>query len=77
VLEPSFPKHLRDVIRAISDGNEQLAIEATRAYYVRVDGALRGHLQPSEPEAAGELPSAEPQDSEATVVPMRRRRGTT
>jgi len=79
VLEPSFPKHLRDVIRAISDGNEALAIEATRAYYVRVDGALRGHLQPSDSQKSetAELPSHEIQDSETTVVPMRRRRGPT
>jgi GntR family transcriptional repressor for pyruvate dehydrogenase complex len=80
VLEPSFPKHLRDVIRAISDGNEALAIEATRAYYVRVDGALRGHLQPGDSQksdVAGELPSHDAQASETTVVPIRRRRGPT
>src|SRR5882724_3041842 len=75
VLEPSFPKHLRDVISAISAGNEQLAIEATRAYYVRVDGALRNNLQPSPSrETAAEVPASTSSESEATVVPMRRRR---
>jgi DNA-binding GntR family transcriptional regulator len=75
VLEPSFPKHLRDVISAISEGDEELAIDATRAYYVRVDGALRAHLQPAPPPRLAEpaeLPS--PQDSDGTVVPIRRRR---
>jgi DNA-binding FadR family transcriptional regulator len=73
VLEPSFPKHLRDVISAISTGNEQLAIEATRSYYVRVDGALRNHLQPSPTRGTPELPAAS-SETDATVVPMRRRR---
>ncbi len=80
VLEPSFPKHLRDVIRAISEGDEQAAIDATRAYYMRVDGALRGHLQPTPPrgaEAKAEPAPASSQDSESTVVPMRRRRTPT
>src|SRR5262249_2547056 len=80
VLEPSVPKHLRDVILAISEGDEEAAIDATRAYYMRVDGALRGHLQPTpsrEPEEVAKLPAASTQDSESTVVPMRRRRTPT
>jgi DNA-binding FadR family transcriptional regulator len=84
VLEPSFPKHLRDVIRAISDGDEQKAIDATRAYYTKVDGALRGHMQPhtvrvptepsSEAEPSG-VRTDEGTPSEGTVVPLRRKRG--
>jgi DNA-binding FadR family transcriptional regulator len=77
VLEPSFPKHLRDVTHAISVGDEQLAMEATRAYYVRVDGALRGILQPSSaraPEAAPVQAAAGSASPDGTVVPMRRRR---
>ena len=77
VLEPSFPKHLRDVIRAISEGEEEAAIDATRAYYMRVDGALRGHLQPTPSEEVAKLPAASIQESESTVVPMRRRRTPT
>ena len=80
VLEPSFPKHLRDVIHAISEGNEQAAVEATRAYYVRVDGALRTALQASgnrSSDSGAGAESAAPdwaQDPDGTVVPMRRRR---
>ncbi|HVU03593.1 MAG TPA: GntR family transcriptional regulator [Polyangiaceae bacterium] len=76
VLEPSFPKHLRDVIHAISEGNEEKAVDATRAYYVRVDGALRNALVPASRREGG----AEPElaeganDPEGTVVPMRRRK---
>lgn len=77
VLEPSFPKHLRDVIRAISDGDEAAAIEATRAYYLRVDGAIRRSLPQNSAHAETK---AEPttrdslQESEGTVVPMKRRK---
>lgn len=77
VLEPSFPKHLRDVTRAISDGDEDAAIQATRAYYVRVDGALRDNLQPSgtrdDVERAPRLTDGA-NDPEGTVVPIRRRK---
>jgi hypothetical protein len=84
VLDPSFPKHLRDVIRAISEGDEQKAIDATRAYYLKVDGALRGHMQPHAarvlPEPSSEAaPSGVRGDdgtqSEGTIVPLRRKRG--
>jgi hypothetical protein len=80
VLEPSFPKHLRDVINAISEGNETLAVDATRTYYVRVDGALRTLLHEnarhSSSTDAAERPkdAAGSQDSDRTVVPMRRRK---
>jgi DNA-binding FadR family transcriptional regulator len=83
VLEPSFPKHLRDVIRAISDGDEQKAIDATRAYYLKVDGALRGHMQPRPVRASEPSSEATPSgvrgddgtQSEGTIVPLRRKRG--
>jgi DNA-binding FadR family transcriptional regulator len=74
VLEPSFPRHLREVISAISSGNESAAVEATRSYYHRVDGALRIALQGT-PRSSGE--SAEPAaatEQDGTVVPMRRRK---
>jgi GntR family transcriptional regulator, transcriptional repressor for pyruvate dehydrogenase complex len=80
VLEPSFPKHLRDVIHAISEGNEQAAVDATRAYYVRVDGALRTALQASgsrSSDSGAATDAAAPdgaQEPDGTVVPMRRRR---
>jgi GntR family transcriptional regulator, transcriptional repressor for pyruvate dehydrogenase complex len=75
VLEPSFPKHLRDVINAISEGNESLAVDATRAYYVRVDGALRTLLrESSDPANNSERAKAAAQESDRTVVPMRRRK---
>jgi hypothetical protein len=77
VLEPSFPKHLRDVTRAISEGDEETAIVATRAYYVRVDGALRDNLQPSgnrNDDERASSPPASANDPEGTVVPIRRRK---
>lgn len=73
VLEPSFPKHLRDVIRAISDGDEATAVEATRSYYQRVDGALRTTLQASSSRGKrGE--ETPPQDPAEAVVPIRRKK---
>ncbi|HEY6560034.1 MAG TPA: GntR family transcriptional regulator [Polyangiaceae bacterium] len=47
VLEPSFPDHLRGFIAALTDGNEERAIEVTRAYYRRVDSALITSLGPA------------------------------
>jgi GntR family transcriptional repressor for pyruvate dehydrogenase complex len=40
VLEPSFPQHLRDFIGALDTGDADRAIEVTRTYYRRVDGAF-------------------------------------
>jgi DNA-binding FadR family transcriptional regulator len=40
VLEPSFPEHLRQFITRLDAGDEEGAIEATRDYYRRVDGAF-------------------------------------
>jgi GntR family transcriptional regulator, transcriptional repressor for pyruvate dehydrogenase complex len=40
VLEPSFPQHLRDVASAIERGEEDVALQALRNYYQRVDRAL-------------------------------------
>ncbi|MBM4361931.1 MAG: FadR family transcriptional regulator [Deltaproteobacteria bacterium] len=53
VLEPSFPRYLREVTRAIADGDEESAVVATRGYYQRVDGALRDALR----DATGRPPS--------------------
>jgi DNA-binding FadR family transcriptional regulator len=47
VLEPSFPEHLRGFIAALEDGDEERAIEVTRAYYRRVDSALMNTLGPA------------------------------
>ncbi len=40
VLEPSFPTHLTDFLRAMRASDEAGAIEVTRAYYERVDGKV-------------------------------------
>lgn len=40
VLEPSFPQHLRDLIAAIEDADEERAIDVLRVYYNRVDQGL-------------------------------------
>lgn len=40
ILEPSFPDHVRGVLQAIEDGNEEQAAEVTRRYYERVDRQL-------------------------------------
>jgi DNA-binding FadR family transcriptional regulator len=45
VLEPSFPQHLRDFIVALDAGDEEQAIEVTRTYYRRVDGAFMKALE--------------------------------
>ena len=51
VLEPTFPEHLRNFLRAVENGDEEEAIQVLRAYYHRVDGAftqaLRGVLGPN------------------------------
>jgi GntR family transcriptional regulator, transcriptional repressor for pyruvate dehydrogenase complex len=86
VLEPSFPEHLRDVIAALEDGDEERAVRATRRYYQRVDSALAPLLQSavgggagSNPVAAPLQPSKDAQAPEASlgerVVPIRRSRG--
>src|SRR4029079_5214313 len=45
ILEPSFPDHLRDFIDALNAGDEERAIETTRAYYRRVDAAFMKVLE--------------------------------
>lgn len=74
VLEPSFPKHLRDVIRAVSTGDEAMAVEATRSYYQRVDGALRVNLQAAGPRPDRGAERAAQGSAQETVVPIRRRK---
>jgi DNA-binding FadR family transcriptional regulator len=81
VLEPSFPKHLRDVIRAVSEGNEVAAVQATRHYYELVDGSLRNLLaatstrRSSAPRNAppGAAPPPAP-ETDGTVVPIRKKK---
>jgi GntR family transcriptional repressor for pyruvate dehydrogenase complex len=40
VIEPSFPQHLRDFLVALEEADEDKAIDVTRTYYRRVDGAV-------------------------------------
>jgi GntR family transcriptional regulator, transcriptional repressor for pyruvate dehydrogenase complex len=40
ILEPTFPDHLRDVLRAIEAGDEEAAVATTRTYYQKVDAQL-------------------------------------
>jgi GntR family transcriptional repressor for pyruvate dehydrogenase complex len=40
VLDPSFPKHLREFIQAYAAGDEERAIEVTRGYYRGIDSAF-------------------------------------
>ncbi len=70
VLEPSFPRYLRDVVRAISDGDEAAAVQATHAYYARVDGMFRSVLASGAPRPTEELPAPRT----APVVPLQRRK---
>ncbi len=45
ILEPTFPDHLREIVTAMETGNEELAVNATRTYYERVDKHLLGLLR--------------------------------
>lgn len=81
VLEPSFPQHLRDFIAALNAGDEERAVEVTREYYNRVDGALIRVLQGMAPPApgSGAAPSGSASAGNAThetVVPLRRSKGS-
>jgi GntR family transcriptional regulator, transcriptional repressor for pyruvate dehydrogenase complex len=40
LLDPAFPDHLRTLMAAMRDGNEEAAISATREYYERIDSEL-------------------------------------
>lgn len=40
ILEPSFPDHLREVVRGVEQQDETAAVAATRRYYDRVDAQL-------------------------------------
>jgi len=40
VMEPSFPKHLKDFVAAVQDGDEEKAATLTRTYYTKVDSIL-------------------------------------
>ncbi len=49
ILEPTFPEHLQQVVKALETGDERAAAEATRDYYSRVDGQLLELLRSSVP----------------------------
>jgi len=55
VLDPSFPTHLREFIKALRAGDEEGVLEAQRNYYRRIDGAfmkaVRGALARPAPRA--------------------------
>ncbi len=58
VLDPSFPEHLRGFLEALSEGDEESAVNVIRTYYNRIDGTFMKALQgligprsPSEPPA--------------------------
>ncbi|HMA95912.1 MAG TPA: GntR family transcriptional regulator [Polyangiaceae bacterium] len=40
LLDPAFPDHLRTLMTAFREGNEEAAIATTRSYYERIDGEL-------------------------------------
>lgn len=40
LLDPAFPDHLRTLMAAMREGNEEAAISATREYYERIDSEL-------------------------------------
>lgn len=44
VLEPTFPEHLRGLVQALEQRDEQAAVRCTRDYYERVDQKLKGLL---------------------------------
>jgi len=44
ILEPSFPSHLLEVVRAVEENDEERGVVATRRYYERVDAQLLGIL---------------------------------
>lgn len=65
VLEPSFPEHLRTLMKALETGDEELAVDTTQRYYRRVDKQLLRLLRAGLPaprpvaaEAAAETPLA-------------------
>ncbi len=45
VLDPSFPKHLREFVDAIAAGDEDACIDALRGYYLRIDNAVLRTLE--------------------------------
>lgn len=65
VLDPSFPEHLRDFLDALSAGDEERAIEVTRTYYNRIDGAFMQALE-------GTMVSKRPSDPAASPEPVQR-----
>jgi GntR family transcriptional regulator, transcriptional repressor for pyruvate dehydrogenase complex len=76
ILEPSFPEHLRGLVAAIAEGNEEAAVRITREYYQRVDEPLLKLLrttiarsQLSAARAAAQPASSATQTDSQTVAP--------
>lgn len=40
ILDPTFPQHLRDLIKAIESAEEEQALDILRTYYTRVDSGV-------------------------------------
>ncbi len=60
VLEPTFPKHLEDLLEAFANNDEERAIEVTRQYYELVDGKLMQALASAVSQAGKEKSVDEP-----------------
>ncbi len=70
VLEPSFPEHLREFIIALDAGDEDRAIEVTRTYYRRVDGAFMKALE----SAIGKKITRDDSESASSDEPRKKRK---
>ena len=84
VMDKDFPEHLRSFIAALEAGNEEEAVGSLRAYYARIDAAVRegfsaiaalsAHGMPKEEDEPASLAAsseAPDSDSSATVTPLR------
>lgn len=69
VLEPSFPQHLRDFILALKNGEEERAIDVTRAYYRRVDAAFMKALEAALPLRVADAAAASARSDELPSEP--------
>jgi GntR family transcriptional repressor for pyruvate dehydrogenase complex len=72
LLDPGFPDHLRQLMQAFRQGDEEHAIAATRKYYENVDGELirllDALLSLKRHTAASKKKAAEAQELEASKV---------
>ncbi len=70
VLDPSFPKHLKDFLAALADSDEERAVAALRDYYHRIDGSFMRALEAT----IGTRPAREPSSPKAAEAPPKRKR---